>query len=118
MEDELEKLPENGARMAQELPDVPAEVAPQAAKPKPKFSGMVGRQRTNDEVDEILDYIVVYGNPPKGLSRKMRLYYIRHERLEERRKLYARERRQTSKGQAGRHASNVVSMRRRAGSQS
>jgi len=86
---------ENGAKITQVLPDVPNELAPQASSPKPKFSGKPGRQRTNDEVDEILDYIVVYREPPKGLSRKMRLYYQRHERLEERKKHHARGKRQS-----------------------
>lgn len=93
---------ENGAKMAQELPPIPDESPSQAGSPKPRFSGKPGRQLTNDEVDEILDYIVIHGEAPKGLSRKMRLYYQRHERLAERRKRYAKERRQANK--ARRHA--------------
>lgn len=112
-----EKLPENGAKITRKLPDVPIQIAPQATKSKPRFSGKVGRQRTNDDVDDILDYIVVYGEPPKGLSRKMRLYYLRHERLEERRKRYARDKKQQKqKSNIGTNASKVVPYRRRSNS--
>lgn len=110
-----QKLSENGAKITRKLPDAPLQTSSQAAKSKPRFSGKVGRQRTNDEVDDILDYIVVYEESPKGLSRKMRLYYMRHERLVERKKKHAREKKQ-KKNNISPDASNVVPYRRRSSS--
>lgn len=73
------------------LPDTQAEL--------PTFRGNVGRQRTDDEVDDILDFIAQYGYCAQGLSRRMELYYMKHERLPERKKRFARERRE----QTGKH---------------
>jgi hypothetical protein len=49
------------------------------------FSGTPGRVLTDDEVNEILDFIVSFGYCPSGLSRRMELYYLKHSRLPERR---------------------------------
>jgi len=92
-----QKLPENGAKITRILSEMPSQDSSQATKSKSRFSGKVGRKRTNDMVDGILDYIVVYGESPKGLSRKMRLYYSRHERLEERRLVHAKGKRKQRK---------------------
>jgi len=90
--DPVEKnLPENYRKTTESLPDVTSEIASQAAEQESTFSGLKeGRQRTKDQVDEVLDYIVEYGVPPKGLSMRMRNYYIHHQRLAERRKAHAR----------------------------
>ena len=95
-------MPENGAKITRILPETPSQASSQAAKQKTGFSGKAGRKRTNDMVDDILDYIVDYGESPKGLSRKMRLYYSRHERLGERRERYAKRKgKRTKKDKTG-----------------
>jgi hypothetical protein len=91
--DPVEKnLPENYRKSTEYLPDVTSELASEAIEQEETFSGLKeGRQRTKDQVDEVLDYIVEYGIPPKGLSMRMRNYYIHHPRLSERKKAHARE---------------------------
>lgn len=97
-------LPENYRKTTEVLPDVISEIASQAIEQEKAFSGLKeGRQRTKDQVDEVLDYIVAYGEPPKDLSIRMRNYYIHHSRLPERKKARAREKRtrKNKKGNAG-----------------
>lgn len=49
-----------------------------------------GRQRSDEEVNEILDLYVEVGDEAlDGLSTRMRHYYRHHKRLEERKELYA-----------------------------
>ncbi len=93
--DPVEKnLPENYRKTTESLPDVTSEIASEAIEQEDEFSGLKeGRQRTKDQVDEVLDYIVEYGVPPKDLSMRMRNYYIHHPRLVERKKARAREKR-------------------------
>ena len=85
-------LPEIYRKITDNLPDVSSEVNPEAIGQEDEFSGKkLGRQRTKDLIDQVLDYIAVYGDPPKDLSIRMRHYYMHHERLPERRKKYAEE---------------------------
>lgn len=91
--DPVEKnLPENYRKTTELSPDVTSEMSSEANEQEEAFSGLKeGRQRTKDQVDQVLDYIVEYGEPMKDLSMRMRNYYIHHPRLPERKKAYARE---------------------------
>ena len=89
-ESEIEQFGEK-ERITRKLPDdnsFPAFSPEKRAVTKPLFDGHPGRQLTDAEVNEILDFIVVFGYAPSGLSAKMKTYYMKHSRLPERKKLH------------------------------